>query len=159
MLDKGALEVVEDEPRFLQPLFPGGEGIGSWKPVTDLSPLNVFIQQAVQDGDSHFSPNIYQKEQLLGGHRPKGCVFPSAHVLDISKVPTLCLPRHDLSCWPLLEWLSDLLSLLVDFPREIPPCETLPCQPRSRGYSLNVLALNLHAWRLSSMSFEREAFS
>ena len=61
-------------------------------------------------------------------------------------------------CWQQKEWFPDLLNLLVDLPRRLPNWEKLLRQPRSNRYHQNVKSLNLHAWRLSSISSEREAF-
>lgn len=61
-------------------------------------------------------------------------------------------------CWPQKEWFPDLLSLLVDLPRSLPTWDKLLRQPRSNRFHLNVKSLNLHAWRLSSSSSDREAF-
>ena len=61
-------------------------------------------------------------------------------------------------CWQQKEWFPDLLSLLVDLPRSLPSWEKLLRQPQSNRYHQNVKSLNLHAWRLSSNSSEREAF-
>ena len=58
-------------------------------------------------------------------------------------------------CWPHLEWFPDLLSLLVDVLRVIPPRPSLLRQPQSRRYHLNVFTLNFHTWRFSNVSSER----
>ena len=42
MLSKEALEIVMVFSIFLQLLFPLIEATGGWRPVIDLSPLNVF---------------------------------------------------------------------------------------------------------------------
>ena len=61
-------------------------------------------------------------------------------------------------CWQQKEWFPDLLSLLVDMPRSLPHWEKLLRQPRSNRFHLRVKSLSLHAWRLSSISSETEAF-
>ena len=60
--------------------------------------------------------------------------------------------------WPHAEWFPDLLSLLVEEPREIPPWHNLLRQPLVERYHRSVESLALHGWRLSSISCEREAF-
>ena len=60
--------------------------------------------------------------------------------------------------WPHAEWFPDLLSLLVEEPREIPPWHNLLRQPLVERYHQSVESLALHGWKLSSISCEREAF-
>ena len=46
MLDKGALEIVDDHsPGFYSRLFLVEKATGGWRPVIDLSPLNKFVLQ------------------------------------------------------------------------------------------------------------------
>ena len=60
--------------------------------------------------------------------------------------------------WPQQEWFPDLLDLLVDQPVTLPLWQSLLKQPHLDRFHLNIEMLNLHAWRLSSQSLEREAF-
>ena len=60
--------------------------------------------------------------------------------------------------WPQQEWYPDLLHLLVDHPVELPMWTHLLKQPHLNRFHLNLDMMKLHAWRLSSMSSEREAF-
>ena len=46
MLDKNALEIVENQsPGFYSRLFLVEKATGGWRPVIDLSPLNLFVRQ------------------------------------------------------------------------------------------------------------------
>ena len=60
--------------------------------------------------------------------------------------------------WPQKVWYPDLLALLVDDPVELPLWDRLLRQSHWRYFHPAVHALSLHAWRLSSVSSELEAF-
>ena len=60
--------------------------------------------------------------------------------------------------WPQQEWFVDLLTLLVDVPRELPRWKKLLKQPHLDRFHQKPEVLNLHAWRLSSRLSDREAF-
>ena len=60
--------------------------------------------------------------------------------------------------WPQQEWFPDLLSLLVEEPVELPLWRNLLRQPQSQVVHGALGRLRLHAWRLSSIRSEREAF-
>ena len=60
--------------------------------------------------------------------------------------------------WPQADWFLLLLDLLVDSPRELPQWTSLLRQPHRHLYHSHPEVLRLHAWRLSSVSSEREAF-
>ena len=60
--------------------------------------------------------------------------------------------------WPQQEWYPDLLHLIADYPRALPPWPKLLKQPHLDRFHLNIEMLRLHAWRLSSLPSEREAF-
>ena len=55
--------------------------------------------------------------------------------------------------WPEKSWFADLLLLLT-----LPPWDHLLRQPHFHGFHGSVHALNLHAWRLSSVSSESQDF-
>ena len=61
-------------------------------------------------------------------------------------------------CWPQKEWFPDLLGMLVDSPRILPARSDLLRQPHFHRFHLNLQALHLHAWRLSSVTRDIEAF-
>jgi len=61
-------------------------------------------------------------------------------------------------CWPNQAWFPVLLELLTDLPRRIPNWERLLWHPIGRVYHQTPSFYNLHAWRLSGMASEREAF-
>ena len=52
-------------------------------------------------------------------------------------------------CWPDRNWFQELLSLLIDHPRQLPEWDNLLHQPRL-GKHHNIRMLRLHAWRISS---------
>ena len=59
--------------------------------------------------------------------------------------------------WP-EEWFADLLLLLTQPPLTLPWWDSLLRQPHCNLFHQGVHALNLHAWRLSSVTFESQAF-
>ncbi|MPC74752.1 hypothetical protein E2C01_069127 [Portunus trituberculatus] len=61
--------------------------------------------------------------------------------------------------WPQADWIPLLLSLLVDHPRVLPQWDSLLRQPHRHLFHKSPATLHLHAWRLSSVSSEREAFT
>ena len=60
--------------------------------------------------------------------------------------------------WPQQEWHSNLLALLVEELRELPLWQNLLCQPHTQTVHDTLGQLRLHAWQLSSVPSEREAF-
>ena len=60
--------------------------------------------------------------------------------------------------WPEMEWFADLLLLLTQPPLALPWWDRLLRQPHFNRFHQGVHALNLHAWRLSSVSSESRAF-
>ena len=66
---------------------------------------------------------------------------------------TLIAPK-----WPQADWFPLLLRLLVDSPRVLPLWGSLLRQPHRHLFHKSPGALHLHAWRLSSVSLEQEAF-
>ena len=60
--------------------------------------------------------------------------------------------------WPEKEWFADLLLLLTQPPVTLPWWDSLLRQPHCNLFHQGVHALNLHAWRLSSVTSESRAF-
>ena len=60
--------------------------------------------------------------------------------------------------WPEKEWFADLLLLLTQPPLALPCWDRLLRQPHCGLFREGVHALNLHAWRLSSVTSESRAF-
>ena len=60
--------------------------------------------------------------------------------------------------WPQQAWFPDLLDLLTEEPRSLPPWGDLLTTTLDQKECLRVNTLRLHAWRLSSISSEREIF-
>ena len=60
--------------------------------------------------------------------------------------------------WPEKEWFADLLLLLTQPPLALPCWDKLLRQPHCSLFHQGVHALNLHAWRLSSVTTESRAF-
>ena len=60
--------------------------------------------------------------------------------------------------WPEKEWFADLLVLLTQPPLALPWWDSLLRQPHCNLFHQGVHALNLHAWRLSSVISESRAF-
>ena len=58
--------------------------------------------------------------------------------------------------WPKSEWFTDLLSLLTNHPLKLLEMEKLLKQSQGNVFHMALHCLNLHAWRLSSISSERE---
>ena len=94
--------------------------------------------------------------------RLRGCVSSSfpligrvvAHVRESSRLAmTLVAPL-----WPEKEWFADLLLLLTQPPLALPWWDSLLRQPHCNLFHQGVHALNLHAWRLSSITSESRAF-
>ena len=77
-----------------------------------------------------------------------------AHVRESSRVAmTLVAPL-----WPEEEWFADLLLLLTQPPLTLPWWDSLLRQPHCNLFHQGIHALNLHAWRLSSVTSESRAF-
>ena len=60
--------------------------------------------------------------------------------------------------WPEKEWFADLLLLLTQPPLVLPCWDRLLRQPHCNLFHQGTHALNLHAWRLSSVTTESRAF-
>ena len=60
--------------------------------------------------------------------------------------------------WPEKEWFANLLLLLTQPPLALPWWDSLLRQPHCNLFHQGVHALNLHAWRDSSVTFESQAF-
>ena len=60
--------------------------------------------------------------------------------------------------WPEKEWLADLLLLLTQPPLALPWWDSLLRQPHCNLFHQGVHVLNLHVWRLSSVTSESWAF-
>ena len=60
--------------------------------------------------------------------------------------------------WPHREWFADLLTLLVAQPLGLPQWPRLLKQPLCPVFHTSVHVLNLHVWRLSSVSSEQRGF-
>ena len=60
--------------------------------------------------------------------------------------------------WPEKAWLAELLLLLTQLPLALPLWDHLLLQPHFHRFHGGVHALNLHPWRLSSVSSESQAF-
>ena len=60
--------------------------------------------------------------------------------------------------WPEKEWFADLLLLLTQPPLALPWWDSLLRQPHCNLFHQGLHALNLHAWRLSSVTSESRAF-
>ena len=60
--------------------------------------------------------------------------------------------------WPEKEWFADLLLLLTQPPLALPWWDSLLRQPHCNLFHQGVHVLNLHAWLLSSVTFECRAF-
>ena len=60
--------------------------------------------------------------------------------------------------WPEKEWFADLLLLLTQPPLILPCWDRLLRQPHCNLFHQGARALNLHAWRLSSVTTESRAF-
>ena len=60
--------------------------------------------------------------------------------------------------WPEKAWFAELLLLLTQPPLALPLWDRLLRQPHFHQFHGGVHALNLHAWRLSSVSSESQAF-
>ena len=61
-------------------------------------------------------------------------------------------------CWPNQAWFPSLMELLMDHPRRIPPWDHLLWHPIGRVFHDSPGSYRLHAWRLSGISSDREAF-
>ena len=78
-----------------------------------------------------------------------------ARVRESSRVAmTLVAPL-----WPEKEWFADLLLLLTQLPLALPWWDSLLRQPHCNLFHQGVHSLNLHAWRLSSVTSESPGFS
>ena len=78
-----------------------------------------------------------------------------AKILDSRSLIYLVAP-----CWPNQAWFPNLLDLLIDQPRSLPPSwlPKLLMQPRTNVFHNRPHLLNLHVWPLSSDRSKRRAF-
>ena len=77
-----------------------------------------------------------------------------APVRELSRVAMTLVAPH----WPEKEWFADLLLLLTQPPLALPWWDSLLRQPHCNLFHIGVHALNLHVWRLSSVTSESRAF-
>ena len=61
-------------------------------------------------------------------------------------------------CWPQRSWFSVILSLVIDFPRELPVHRGLVSQHQGKVLHQNPAMLHLHAWKLSGVKSEVDTF-
>ena len=85
---------------------------------------------------------------------PTPLILPVLNKVASSKV-RVCLIAP---CWPNQAWFPVLLDLLVAHPRRLPLWDRLLWHPLGRVFHENPVFFRLHAWRLSGISSEREAF-
>ena len=88
--------------------------------------------------------------------------FPSFGLVDrvvarVRETPNLSMTLIA-PLWPEKAWFADLLLLLTQPPLTLPLWDRLLRQPHFNRFHGGVYALNLHAWRLSSVSSESQAF-
>ena len=122
------------------------------------------------------SPVLFPRPGSPGGLR--GCVSPSLGQPGCVRVSTLSsrrkgggssqrvpqslhesgLPPPPTPLWPKKEWFTDLLLLLTQPPFALPWWDRLLLQPHFNCFRQGVHALNLHEWRLSSVSSESRTF-
>ena len=96
--------------------------------------------------------------------RLRGCVSPSLGRPGLVRVPSLSSGRSRVAMtlvapfWPEKEWFADLLLLLTQPPLALPWWDSLLRQPHCNLFHQGIHALNLHAWRLSSVISKSRAF-
>ena len=87
--------------------------------------------------------------------------FPPFHLVErvvarVRETPNLSMTLIA-PLWPEKSWFADLL-LLTQPPLALPPWDRLLRQPHFHRFHGSVHALNLHVWRLSSVSSESQDF-
>ena len=87
--------------------------------------------------------------------------FPPFHLVErvvarVRETPNLSMTLVA-PLWPDKTWFANLLLLLTQPPLELPPWDHLR-QPHFNQFHGGANALNLHAWRLSSVSSESQDF-
>ena len=83
--------------------------------------------------------------------------FVGRVVVRVRETPNLSMTLV-VPFWPEKKWFADLLLLLTQPPLLLPWWDQLLQQPHLSCFHQGVHALNLHAWRLSSVSSESRAF-
>ena len=88
--------------------------------------------------------------------------FPPFHLVErvvarVRETPNLSMTLV-VPLWPEKTWFADLLLLLSQPPPELPPWDHLLRQPHFNRFYGGAHALNLHSWRLSSVSSESQDF-
>ena len=88
--------------------------------------------------------------------------FPPFHLVErvvarVRETPNLSVTLIA-PLWPEKSWFADLLLLLTQPPLSLPLWDRLLRQPHFHRFRGGVHALNLHSWRLSSVSFESQDF-
>ena len=89
-------------------------------------------------------------------------MFPPFHLVErvvarVRETPNLSMTLVA-PLWPEKGWFADLLLLLTQPPLALPLWDQLLRQPHFNRFHGGVHALNLHSWRLSSVSSESLAF-
>ena len=86
---------------------------------------------------------------------PPICLIPKVlqHMSQFHCQIILIAPK-----WPRRHWYTDLLQLLMDCPRKLPPLPNLLHQPNTAINHPNPEVFSLHAWLLSTKASKRKAF-
>ena len=106
LLDKGAIELAPlPSPGFYSRLFVVMKASGAWRPVIDLSLLNLRVQQDIlQDGDSPVRTSVSTCWGLDGVSRLEGCVLAGSNASGISQVPQIRGGREGVPIQSSLLW-------------------------------------------------------
>ena len=92
LIAKGAVELAPlPSLGFYSRLFVVWKTSGSWRPVIDLSTLNLFSGRVpFQDGDHLVCPPVFSSGRLDGLHRSQGSLPASPCPSGLSSRPLVC---------------------------------------------------------------------
>ena len=98
LIAKSAVELVPlPSLSFYSRLFVVWKTSGSWRPIIDLSTLNLFVD--VSHGDHPVCPSFCSSGRLDGLHRPQGSLPAGPCPSGLSSLPSVCVTGQ---CVPVL---------------------------------------------------------
>ena len=145
--------------RVVFPL-PGGEGTTSCLELSVATHLNAKLPlhcSLVPDRQAVFEDAFRHPWDNLDVYAFPPFPLVGRVVAQVRATPNLSMTQVA-PLWPEKGWFADLLLLLTQPPLALPRWDRLLRQTHFNRFHQGVHALNLHAWRLSSVSPESRAF-
>ena len=94
LIDKNAVEVVRNKNSlsFFNRLFLVPKPNNKWRPILDLSHLNLLQNGEIQNGDTGDHQSIPSRRGVGNFHRLQRCLLPHSNSRTIQKVPEVSRP-------------------------------------------------------------------